>query len=125
MGRLCPVSRRELISRLRELDFQGPYSGGRHQFMVRGTQRIILPNPHKSLVTVDLLSRILRQAGLTREKWLGEEEVQLPGSTVPSAPGRVALLHPENHDQMHLMGQARFTVENGRCWRCGQARELH
>jgi hypothetical protein len=31
-----PVSRRKLITSLRRLDFTGPYSGGRHQFMARG-----------------------------------------------------------------------------------------
>ena len=31
-----PISRRDLIGGLRSLGFTGPYSGGKHQFMVRG-----------------------------------------------------------------------------------------
>ncbi len=72
MPRLIPVSRRVLVERLRELGFTGPYAGGRHEFMLRDTHRLILPNPHRSDIRVDLLQRILRQAGVTREEWLGE-----------------------------------------------------
>ena len=71
MTRLSPVGRDELIRRLRDLGFLGPFSGGRHQFLVRGTVRVILPNPHRSEIGADLLSRILREAGITREEWLG------------------------------------------------------
>ena len=70
MSRLSPVSRDELIRRLRELGFTGPYTGGRHQFLVRETTRLILPNPHRSDIGADLLARILREAGVSREEWL-------------------------------------------------------
>lgn len=68
--RLRPVSRRELVARLKALGFSGPYTGGRHQFMVRGSVRLVLPNPHRGEVGVDLLKRILRQAGIEEEEWL-------------------------------------------------------
>jgi predicted RNA binding protein YcfA (HicA-like mRNA interferase family) len=67
--RLTPISRRELVQRLRELGFDGPFTGGRHEFMVRGSVRLILPNPHRQEVSTDLLSRLLRQAGIEREEW--------------------------------------------------------
>jgi len=70
MSRLTPVSRRELIQRLRKLGFEGPYAGGRHEFMLRGDHRLILPNPHRGDISVDLLQRILRRAGISREEWL-------------------------------------------------------
>lgn len=35
MPALKPIKRRELISRLRELGFEGPYSGGKHQYVVK------------------------------------------------------------------------------------------
>jgi predicted RNA binding protein YcfA (HicA-like mRNA interferase family) len=54
MPRLAPISRRELIRRLRELGFEGPYTGGRHEFMLRGDRRLILPNPHRGDISVDL-----------------------------------------------------------------------
>ncbi|MBI2217791.1 MAG: type II toxin-antitoxin system HicA family toxin [Candidatus Rokubacteria bacterium] len=70
MTRIGPVSRRELIQRLRRLGFEGPFTGGRHQFMVRKEVRLILPNPHRQELSTDLLIRILRQAGVSREEWL-------------------------------------------------------
>jgi hypothetical protein len=38
--------------------------------MQRKAQRLTLPNPHKTSISVDLLVRILKQAGITREEWL-------------------------------------------------------
>ena len=66
---MSPVSRRELLRRLTELGFDGPYVGGRHEFMIRDRRRIVLPNPHRSDIGVDLLIRILRQAGIDRQEW--------------------------------------------------------
>lgn len=64
-----PLKRTELIRALRSLGWEGPYSGGNHQYMVRGTQRIALPNPHQGDVGKNLLARILRQAGIDKEAW--------------------------------------------------------
>ncbi len=69
MVRLGPVSRREFIGRLLRLGFDGPYAGGKHEFLLRGTQRLILPNPHAGEISVDLLRRILRQANVSRQEW--------------------------------------------------------
>jgi len=51
------------------LRFDGPFSGGRHQFMVRGDITVRIPNPHTGDVGTELLARILRQAGVGREEW--------------------------------------------------------
>jgi predicted RNA binding protein YcfA (HicA-like mRNA interferase family) len=64
-----PIKRKDLIRHLKELGFEGPYSGGKHQFMVRGTVTIRVPNPHHGDVGVELLARILRQAGVTKDEW--------------------------------------------------------
>lgn len=69
MGRLTPVSHRELIARLQRIGFVGPYSGGKHLIMVRGQLRLVIPNIHGSEIGSDLLSRILHQAGISREDW--------------------------------------------------------
>lgn len=45
-----PISRTNLIRGLRALGFEGPYAGGRHAYMVRGEQRIALPNPIKAIL---------------------------------------------------------------------------
>jgi len=65
-----PISRRELIKRFKTLGFSGPYSGGKHQFMIKGELKTRVPNPHKSGdISDSLLREILRQAGITKKKW--------------------------------------------------------
>ena len=71
MPKLTPVSWRDLVKRLRDLGFDGPYEGGKHPYMMRGEDVLTLPNPHKGEVSVDLLSRVLRQAGIGRDEWFG------------------------------------------------------
>jgi len=70
MPRLTPVSWRELIDGFRQLGFDGPYAGGRHPQMRRGETTVIVPNPHDGDIGPDLLRRILRQAGVSRDEWL-------------------------------------------------------
>ena len=64
-----PVRRSELVRALRVLGFEGPFSGGKHQFMVRGEVTVRIPNPHQADIGRELLSRILRQAGIERDDW--------------------------------------------------------
>jgi predicted RNA binding protein YcfA (HicA-like mRNA interferase family) len=65
-----PIARRDLIRKFRNLGFSGPYSGGRHQFMVKGEFKIRVPNPHQTGDISDaLLTEILRQAGISKEEW--------------------------------------------------------
>lgn len=61
------------MQRLRSLGFEGPFAGGKHPLMVRGGVRQTIPNYHDAEIGVDLLSRILRQAGVTREEWESTE----------------------------------------------------
>lgn len=64
-----PIKRSALIRYLRQLGFDGPYSGGRHQFLVKGELKLYIPNPHHSDISRSLLSRILQQAGVERTEW--------------------------------------------------------
>lgn len=73
MAKLTSISWRDLVSRLRELGFEGPLSGGKHPFMVKGDLVLTIPNPHRREIGIDLLSRILKQAKISREEWLGEK----------------------------------------------------
>lgn len=73
MPRLTPVSWKNLVKRLRELEFQGPYAGGKHPQMRRDDVTVIIPNPHEGDISTGLLSRLLRQAGVSREEWLGQQ----------------------------------------------------
>jgi predicted RNA binding protein YcfA (HicA-like mRNA interferase family) len=67
--RFGPIKRQDLIRYLRRVGFAGPYSVGRHQFMVSGDVTIWIPNPHQEDIGRELLSRILRQAHISREVW--------------------------------------------------------
>jgi predicted RNA binding protein YcfA (HicA-like mRNA interferase family) len=69
MPPLAPIKRRNLIEYLRKMGFEGPYAGGRHQFMVRDERKLVLPNPHRGDVGRVLLQEILRQAGINRDEW--------------------------------------------------------
>jgi len=64
-----PVRRRELVAAFRRLGFSGPFSGGRHEFMYRGSVSVALPNPHQSDIGRELLAGVLRQAGVSRDEW--------------------------------------------------------
>ncbi len=69
MPAIKPIKQKELIRFLRKLDFTGPYSGGKHQFMVKGDLRLRIPNPHKKDIGKDLLKLILREAEISKETW--------------------------------------------------------
>ncbi|MGO9116062.1 MAG: type II toxin-antitoxin system HicA family toxin [Desulfomonilaceae bacterium] len=64
-----PVKRKDLIRYLRKSGFEGPYSGGKHQFMVKGDITVRVPNTHQADISRDLLTGILRQANISREEW--------------------------------------------------------
>jgi predicted RNA binding protein YcfA (HicA-like mRNA interferase family) len=64
-----PISRKDLIYYLKKLGFAGPYSGGKHQLMIKGDTTLRLPNPHQSGIGKELLARILRQANIDRDMW--------------------------------------------------------
>ena len=52
------------------MGFGGPYIGSGHEYMIKGAIRIKLPNPHHGQeISADLLARILRDSGISREKW--------------------------------------------------------
>ena len=63
------IKRKDLVSVLKQAGFDGPHAGGKHEFMVRENLRLTLPNPHQGEIGKDLLSRILKQAGISREEW--------------------------------------------------------
>ena len=72
MPKFPPVSRRKFVARLRELGFDGPFAGGKHPQMRRGNVTLIIPNEHAGDIGPGFLSRLLRQAGVTRAEWLGQ-----------------------------------------------------
>lgn len=69
MPAFAPIKRKDLIHALKQAGFDGPYAGGKHEFMVKGNLRLTLPNPHHGEIGKELLSRILKQAGISRSEW--------------------------------------------------------
>lgn len=69
MPAFAPIKRKDLIYALKQAGFDGPYAGGKHEFMVKGNLRLTLPNPHHGEIGKELLSRILKQAGISRSEW--------------------------------------------------------
>jgi len=63
------ISRKELIRKFRALGYSGPFSGGKHQFMIKGRQKIRIPNPQAKDISVSLLKEILRQAEISSQEW--------------------------------------------------------
>ena len=63
------INRRDLIYYLKQAGFDGPYSGGKHQYMLRDELKLTIPNPHQGDISQSLLSRILRQANISRDEW--------------------------------------------------------
>jgi predicted RNA binding protein YcfA (HicA-like mRNA interferase family) len=66
---LGPIKRKDLIRYFRQLGFDGPYSGKKHQFMVKNNRTIRIPNPHQGDIGRELLIRILKQAGIDNQEW--------------------------------------------------------
>ena len=63
------ISWRKLVQRFRKLGFDGPYSGGRHLFMVKGELRVRISNPHRGDISKYLVAEMLRQAGISSDEW--------------------------------------------------------
>ncbi len=64
------VGYNKFIKKMRKLGFQGPYSGGKHLFMRKGDIDLVAPNPHhRKDIGSNLLSRILKQAGVSKEEF--------------------------------------------------------
>jgi len=72
MSRLSPEKPREVIRKLRELGFEGPFGGGRHVFMRHPETRVKISVPvHQGRdVPIGTLAAIIKQAGCTVDQWL-------------------------------------------------------
>ena len=66
---LKPISRKELIKKLRKLSFDGPYSGGKHQFMKCGEAKIFIPNPHGKDIGLVIISQIIKQLNISQKEF--------------------------------------------------------
>jgi hypothetical protein len=72
MPKWSPCKRQDFIRHLRQLGFQGVFSGAKHQFMVIGQNRLTLPsNPEYSVPQLRLMLREV-EAMIGREITLEE-----------------------------------------------------
>ncbi|QSJ17826.1 type II toxin-antitoxin system HicA family toxin [Nostoc sp. UHCC 0702] len=63
------INRRDLIRYLKDVGFDGPYTAGKHQYMLKGELKLTIPNLHQGDISSSLLNRILRQANISRDDW--------------------------------------------------------
>jgi hypothetical protein len=75
MPKWSPCKRQDFIRRLRQLGFEGVFSGAKHQFMVIGQNRLTLPS--NAEYSVPQLRMMLREVGamlgreITLDEWSG------------------------------------------------------
>jgi hypothetical protein len=73
MPKWRPCKRSDFIRRLRQLGFEGVFSGAKHQYMVLGENRLVLPS--NAEYSVPQLRMMLREAEavigseITLEEW--------------------------------------------------------
>jgi hypothetical protein len=72
MSKWAPCKRRDFIRKLRKLDFEGPYSGTRHQFMIWGQHRLAIPSNAEYSVP-QLKMMLLEVAGIIGREIPAEE----------------------------------------------------
>jgi predicted RNA binding protein YcfA (HicA-like mRNA interferase family) len=63
-----PITRADLVRYLRKAGYTGPWSGGKHGIMIRGTHRVAIPTRHGSDIDRSLLSRVLKNAQISRDE---------------------------------------------------------
>ncbi|OGZ63256.1 MAG: hypothetical protein A3C58_03395 [Candidatus Staskawiczbacteria bacterium RIFCSPHIGHO2_02_FULL_34_10] len=63
------ISWRKLVQKFKRLGFDGPYSGGRHLFMVKKELKVRIPNPHRGDISKHLVAEILKQSGISMSDW--------------------------------------------------------
>lgn len=52
------------------MGWEGPIQGPDHAFMQKGKRKVKVPNPHEGDIDISLLTRILKQAGVTKSQYM-------------------------------------------------------
>ncbi len=73
MSHWNPCKRRDFIKKIRNLGFEGPFSGSRHQFMIFGQHRLTVPsNDEYSIPQVRMMIReieVITGERINSETW--------------------------------------------------------
>lgn len=72
MARWNPIKRRDFISRLRKLGFEGPVSGTRHEAMLYKNHRLAIPSNEE--YSIPQLRMMLRQVETIIERGIDAQE---------------------------------------------------
>ena len=64
-----PLSRRELIRKLRKAGLSGPFSGSRHQYMLHNKLKIFILNPHGGEIGSKIIKLILVDIGISEDEF--------------------------------------------------------
>ncbi len=72
MSRWIPCKRSDFIRRLRKLGFEGPFSGGKHQFLVREGRRLTIPT--NSEYSIPQLKMMINEVEAILEREVTNEE---------------------------------------------------
>jgi len=74
VSRSIPCKRRDFIKKLRQLGFDGPFSGTRHQFMVFGENRLTIPsNDEYSVAQLRMMIREVEEIidrAISLDEWI-------------------------------------------------------
>ncbi len=73
MPKLGPLSWIKFVKKMQSFGFDGPFQEGKHPYMIKGAISITIPNHHKDDISPDLLSRILKQARISRALWMSKK----------------------------------------------------
>ena len=71
MPKISPISRADLISKVKSMGFEGPFRATKHQYMIKGRHKIFIPNPHGGKdIGVPLLKKIIKQLGISQDVFI-------------------------------------------------------
>jgi len=63
------VNRRELIRKLKGAGFSGPFSGTKHQYMLKDKLKIFIPNPHGKDIGLKIIKRIIVDINISEKEF--------------------------------------------------------
>lgn len=70
MPRLSPVSRKDLIRKLRGIGFSGPHTATKHEYMWKKGEKIFIPNPHGKDIGIPIIKEIIKQLNISVEEFM-------------------------------------------------------
>ena len=72
MSRWSPCKRSDFIRRLHRLGFQGPFTGGKHHFLVLRQARLAIPSNEE--YSVPQLKMMIREVGLLLGRTISQQD---------------------------------------------------